>query len=128
MIIFWLLLVCSQIGICELFPESLPIELGDVELIRYRYLDLMAPFGHIYPLTISMEPLKIPYLPLVVKELSINGSCSSTPEELQKMLEFAALHKIKPVIQQFPMSVAGIEEAFKKLEAGEVRYRGVLKA
>lgn len=100
---------------------------SEIELMHGRYFGLMAPFGHIYPLTISMESLKIPYLPLIVKELSIHGSCSSTPEELQKMLEFAALYNIKPMIQQFPMSVAGIEDAFKKLEAGEVRYRGVLK-
>lgn len=87
----------------------------------------MAPFGHIYPLTISMKPLQIPYLPLIIKELSIHGSCSSTPVELQKMLEFVALHNIKPMVQEFPMSVSGINEAFKKLEAGEIRYRGVLK-
>ncbi|CAG8984171.1 hypothetical protein HYALB_00008173 [Hymenoscyphus albidus] len=44
------------------------------------YADLMAPFGHIYPLTIADGNLSFPYLPLVLKELSIHGSCSSSIE------------------------------------------------
>ena len=42
------------------------------------------------------------------------------------MLRFAALHGIRPVIEQFPMSVDGIEDAMTKLEQGEVRYRAVM--
>lgn len=92
-----------------------------------RYIDLMAPFGHIYPLTIADGNLEFPYLPLVLKELSIQGSCSSSAEEVNKMLEFIVAHGIKPVVQTFPMSVAGITDAFSKLNNGEIRYRGVLE-
>ena len=42
------------------------------------------------------------------------------------MLEFAARHNIRPMIQQFPMSVEGIEEAVGKLKEGKLRYRAVL--
>ena len=42
------------------------------------------------------------------------------------MLRFAALHGIRPVIEQFPMSVDGIEDAMTKLEQGKVRYRAVM--
>lgn len=87
----------------------------------------MAPFGHIYPLTIAGGNLNFPYLPLILKELSIHGSCSSSMEEVGKMLDFIVQHGIKPVIEKFPMSVDGIEQAIKKLETGEIRYRAVLE-
>jgi D-arabinose 1-dehydrogenase-like Zn-dependent alcohol dehydrogenase len=44
------------------------------------------------------------------------------------MLQFSALHGIKPIVQTFPMSVDGIEEALKQLDGGKIRYRGVLVA
>lgn len=45
-----------------------------------------------------------------------------------KMLRFAAQHHVEPIIQQFPLTLEGIEEAIGKLERGEVRYRAVLVA
>ena len=44
------------------------------------------------------------------------------------MLDFAARRGVKPVVQTFPMTEAGIEEAFKALQEGKMRYRGVLVA
>jgi len=43
------------------------------------------------------------------------------------MLEFAARHGIRPMIEEFPMTVEGITEAMGKLEGGKLRYRAVLK-
>jgi D-arabinose 1-dehydrogenase-like Zn-dependent alcohol dehydrogenase len=45
-----------------------------------------------------------------------------------QMLDFAAHHGIRPVIETFPMTIEGIEEGFKKLSEGKMRYRGVLVA
>jgi D-arabinose 1-dehydrogenase-like Zn-dependent alcohol dehydrogenase len=87
----------------------------------------MAPFGHIYPLTISEGNLEFPYMAMIGKELSIHGSCSSTPDEVQTMLRFAVKHDIKPSIERFPMTVEGITNAFERLESGKLRYRGVLE-
>lgn len=42
------------------------------------------------------------------------------------VLEFAALHKIKPVIQTYPMTEEGITEAMNKLDRGEVHFRAVI--
>lgn len=42
------------------------------------------------------------------------------------VLEFAALHQIKPVVQTYPMTKEGITEAMDKLERGEVHFRAVL--
>jgi D-arabinose 1-dehydrogenase-like Zn-dependent alcohol dehydrogenase len=43
-----------------------------------------------------------------VKELSIHGSCSSSSEEIKKMLPFIVDHKIKPKVEKFPISAEGI--------------------
>ncbi|KAL7893078.1 GroES-like protein [Trichoderma sp. SZMC 28014] len=91
------------------------------------YIEVMAPYGHIYPLTITHGNLEFPYMPMIVKELSIHVSCSSTPDEVQTMLQFAVKHGIKPSIERFPMTVEGITNAFERLESGKLRYRGVLE-
>ena len=88
----------------------------------------MQPFGRIYPLTVSTEDLVIPFLPFLLKEISFVGQCTSTSASVDRMLEFAAFHGVKPILEQYPLSIDGINEALKKLQAGEVRYRGVLKA
>lgn len=44
-----------------------------------------------------------------------------------RMLDFAARHNINPIIQEFPMTIEGIEEAFETMENGSLRYRAVLK-
>lgn len=44
------------------------------------------------------------------------------------MVEFAASHGIKPVLEKFPLTEEGIDASFKKLRDGEMRYRGVLVA
>jgi D-arabinose 1-dehydrogenase-like Zn-dependent alcohol dehydrogenase len=41
------------------------------------------------------------------------------------MLEFAAFHKIEPIIEKFPMTEESINEAMDKLDHGDVHYRAV---
>jgi len=86
----------------------------------------MKPFGKIFPLTISEEDLVIPFLPFLVKELAFVGSCASTPDSVEQMLKFAAEKGIKPVLEEFDMTVEGINAALKRLGDGKMRYRGVL--
>jgi D-arabinose 1-dehydrogenase-like Zn-dependent alcohol dehydrogenase len=92
-----------------------------------RYLPMMVLSGTIYPLSVSQGDLKVPYIPILSSGLKIQDSLVAAREIHREMLEFAAIHNIKPVIEKFPMNVAGVEEAFKKLE-GAMRYRGVLVA
>jgi D-arabinose 1-dehydrogenase-like Zn-dependent alcohol dehydrogenase len=42
------------------------------------------------------------------------------------MLDFAARHKVQPVIEKFAFSEEGLAEALGKLNSGKLRYRGVL--
>lgn len=93
-----------------------------------QYLPILAPGATIYPLTVSKDDLTIPYGPINSKELRIQGSVVAARNVLMQMLDFAAHHNIRPIIETFPMTIEGIEEAFKKLEDGKMRYRGVLVA
>jgi D-arabinose 1-dehydrogenase-like Zn-dependent alcohol dehydrogenase len=92
------------------------------------YLPIMAPGGTIYPLTVSADDLKMPYMGIILSGLKIQGSLVAAREIHREMLEFAAAHNISPIIQKFPLSKQGVEEAFKTLEDGQMRYRGVLVA
>jgi D-arabinose 1-dehydrogenase-like Zn-dependent alcohol dehydrogenase len=93
-----------------------------------QFLPVMAPSGSIYPLSVSNDDFSIPYMPVLISELKIQGSLVAAREVHREMLRFAALHQIRPIIEQFPMTVDGITEAMKKLEDGGMRYRGVLVA
>ncbi|KAI0838869.1 GroES-like protein [Hypoxylon sp. FL0890] len=88
---------------------------------------ILAPGATVHPLTIAGGKFEIPYMPLVASAITIQGSVVAPRYIHQRMLEFAALHKIKPVVQTFPMTEAGIQEAMEKLEKGQIHFRAVLK-
>jgi D-arabinose 1-dehydrogenase-like Zn-dependent alcohol dehydrogenase len=90
------------------------------------YLPIMAPSGTVYPLSVSGGDLKLPYMPVLLAGLKIQGSLVAARQIHRQMLEFAAVHHIRPIIERFPMNVQGVEQAFKKLEEGNMRYRGVI--
>lgn len=92
------------------------------------YLNVMAPGGIISPLSVDMNDLKIPYMPLLVNGLRVQGGIVSARQVHRDMLEFAALHNIKPVKMTFPMTLEGVRDSLKTLEEGKMRYRGVLVA
>ena len=55
---------------------------------------------------------------------SISGSPVGSPANIAKMLEFAAVHDIKPVVEHFKFDQ--VNEAIEHLESGKARYRIVL--
>ena len=65
-------------------------------------------------------------MPLILNGLTVQGSVVASRYIQNRMLEFAALHKIQPIVEKFPMSAKGIEESMAKLEKGDMRYRGLL--
>ncbi|TVY34128.1 alcohol dehydrogenase [Lachnellula subtilissima] len=93
-----------------------------------QFLPIMAPGGTIYPLSVSSEDLKMPYMPIISSELTVQGSLVAARQVQREMLAFAALHQIRPIIETFPLTVEGIEESMSKLEEGKMRYRAVLVA
>ncbi|KAJ5683660.1 uncharacterized protein N7477_000005 [Penicillium maclennaniae] len=92
------------------------------------YLNVMAPNGVISPLSVDENDLKIPYMPLLANGLRIQGGIVSARQVHRDMLEFAALHNIKPVKMTFPMTLEGVKDSLKTLKEGNMRYRGVLVA
>ncbi|KAJ6625776.1 chaperonin 10-like protein [Mycena sp. CBHHK59/15] len=90
------------------------------------FLDVMQPEGTIYPLTVSSGDLAIPVIPVVAQGLTVQGSSVASRAVHKKMLEFAARHGIRPIIERFPMTKSGVEEGMAKLRDGKMRYRGVL--
>lgn len=94
----------------------------------HLYLSVMAPGGVISPLSVDSNDLKIPYMPLLVTGLRIQGGIVSARQIHREMLEFAAQHGIKPVKMTFPLTLAGVNESMKTLADGKMRYRGVLVA
>ena len=88
----------------------------------------MATGGTIYPLTVSTEATSIHLYSLVSNGLRIQGTSVAARTSTRRMLEFAAMHGIKPVIMEWQMDKAGIEDAMEALRTRKVRYRAVLKA
>ncbi|OTA78190.1 hypothetical protein M434DRAFT_402280 [Hypoxylon sp. CO27-5] len=90
-------------------------------------LPILSPGATIQPLTVGGGNFEIPYFPLLANAITIQASVVAPRYIHRRMLDFAALHKIKPVVQTFPMTEAGIKEAMDKLEKGEIYFRAVLK-
>lgn len=92
------------------------------------FLPTLAPGATIFPLTISLGELKIPYMPLLGGQLRIQGSIVAARQVQREMLAFAARHSIVPIIEKFDMDVNGITAAMQRLDEGKMRYRGVIVA
>jgi D-arabinose 1-dehydrogenase-like Zn-dependent alcohol dehydrogenase len=88
----------------------------------------MAPQSHIIMLGLTPDPLEIPFLPFILKEISIHGALTSKPQEFEAMLEFSSKNDVRPIIEEFPMTEEGVAKAVAKLNDGSIRYRGVLVA
>ncbi|KAK3073775.1 hypothetical protein LTR53_004355 [Teratosphaeriaceae sp. CCFEE 6253] len=91
-------------------------------------IPILAPGATIHPLSVDDGNFAIPQMPLILNGITIQGSVVASRYIHNRMLQFASLHNIQPVVEKFPMTTKGIEEAMAKLEAGEMRYRGVLIA
>jgi len=87
----------------------------------------MAPASTIFPITVAQEDFSIPYMPMIVNGIRIQGTVVAPRHVHRDMLRFAAHHKIKPINMEFPLSQEGITKAMQTLKDGKMRYRGVLK-
>ncbi len=89
------------------------------------FLSLLHPFGTLCFLGGLEKECQITIANLVERSKMICGSNIGSRPTLREMLEFAALFKIAPQIELFPLSK--VNEAIKKLRKNQIRYRGVLK-
>ncbi|KAI1774953.1 GroES-like protein [Hypoxylon cercidicola] len=92
-----------------------------------QLVPLLAPGASVHPLSVDGGNFEIPYMPLIAIPITVQGSIIASRYIQKRQLEFAALHQIKPVVEVFPMTEAGIKEAMDKLESGQIHFRAVLK-
>ncbi|KAJ7881402.1 NADP-dependent alcohol dehydrogenase-like protein [Mycena leptocephala] len=92
------------------------------------FLSVLKPTGTIYPLSADTGELRLPFFPIFTQGLTIQASMIAARSVHRRMLDFAARHQVKPIIERFPMTKDGVEEGVAKLREGKMRYRGVLVA
>lgn len=90
-----------------------------------QYFALMRPYGNIHFVGVPSENLSFNVMPMLFNRLSLSASPIGSGTQMRAMLEFAAVHDIKPIIEVFPHSKAN--EALQKVRDGAVRFRAVLK-
>jgi len=114
-------------------PEDIEAVAGQIDLILSTvnvkldwntYLGALRPKGRLHLVGATTEPLDLSVFPLLMGQRSVSGSPVGSPSNIARMLEFAAQHEIKPVIETF--SFEQVNEAMARLKSGETRYRIVL--
>jgi alcohol/geraniol dehydrogenase (NADP+) len=88
------------------------------------YLGTMNQKGRLVYVGAVLEPLGLSAFPLVMGQRSVAGSSVGSPGVMAKMLDFAARHDVKPVIETYRFE--DVNEAIARLRSGEARYRIVL--
>ncbi len=103
---------------------DLIISTVNVTLDWNAYVETLKPRGRLHFVGVVLDPLSLALFPLIGGQRSISGSPVGSPATIATMLDFAARHNIKPVIEKFHFEQAN--EALKKLDQGKIHYRAVL--
>ena len=67
------------------------------------YINVLRPKGRLHIVGAVMEPLPIPLFPLLFGQKSVSASPLGSPFTAGVMLEFAARHKIEPLVETYPI-------------------------
>ncbi len=103
---------------------DLVISTVNVKLDWDAYLATLKPRGRLHFVGATLEPLDIGVFPLIGGQRAVSGSPVGSPAVIAEMLDFAARHGIKPVIETFKFEQ--VNEALERLRSGGARYRIVL--
>ncbi len=103
---------------------DLIISTVNVKLDWNAYMSTLNTRGRMHFVGATLEPLDIGVFPLIMGQKSVSGSPVGSPAVIAEMLDFAARHDIKPVIETFAFDQ--VNEAMDRLRSGEARYRIVL--
>lgn len=88
------------------------------------FLGLLRRDGTFVNLGVPDEPLSIPAMSLLRNRRSIAGTLSGGLLETQEMIDFCAAHKIGAQVEV--IGANNIDEAYRRLQRGDVRYRFVI--
>lgn len=89
------------------------------------YLSTLKAKGRLHFVGATTEPLDISVMPMIFGQKIISASPVGSPANIEKMLEFAAHHDIKPAIELFKFD--DINDAIERVKSGKARYRVVLE-
>ncbi|WP_343221741.1 NADPH-dependent aldehyde reductase Ahr [Persicirhabdus sediminis] len=103
---------------------DLIISTVNVKLNWDLYLGTLKPKGRLHFVGATLEPLDINVFSLISAQRQVSGSPVGSPQTIAQMLEFAKLHGIQPVVEEFPL--ADVNEAIARLKSGKAQYRVVL--
>jgi len=95
---------------------------------KFLVKNVLSRAGTIVPLCAPHSNLELPATPMFFDGYNIHSSLVASRGVHDDMLTFAARHGIKPKLERFPFTEAGLQEAVEKLKEGKIRYRGVLIA
>ena len=90
------------------------------------FLGLLSVDGVLVNTGVPSQPLSVEATALLNNRRSIAGTRSGGIAETQEMLEFCAAHGIRAEIET--IDADGIDEAFARIERGDVRFRFVIDA
>ncbi len=96
----------------------------NVELPWDQYIAMLKPKGKLH-LVGAAPAVSSAVFPLIAGQRSIGASPLGSPYATNQLLQFAARHQIRPLIETFPLSE--VNEALARLASGKARYRIVLK-
>jgi D-arabinose 1-dehydrogenase-like Zn-dependent alcohol dehydrogenase len=94
---------------------------------RFLKKEILARTGTIVPLTADgSQPMALPSLNMFFNGYNVHSSLVASRKNHDDMLRFAAVHGIKPAVEEFKMDEEGWASALERLHSGKVRYRAVL--
>jgi uncharacterized zinc-type alcohol dehydrogenase-like protein len=88
------------------------------------YLELLRPKGTMCFVGAQTKPIEVPFFSIISGRKSVTASNIGSRPDIRTMLEFAAKHKVKAVIEEF--SLADVNKAIDRVRSGKIRYRAVL--
>jgi uncharacterized zinc-type alcohol dehydrogenase-like protein len=97
----------------------------NVKLDWNGYVSALRPKGRLHIVGATLEPLDLGAFPLIVGQRSVSGSPVGSPANIAAMLDFAARHDVKPVIETY--ALAEVNDALDHLRSGNAHYRIVLR-
>ncbi|KAJ2079198.1 hypothetical protein H4R24_003946 [Coemansia sp. RSA 988] len=89
-----------------------------------KYISRMNFGGTIVLLATPTGKMSFAPSEFIFSGIALTGSLMGGADMLQKTLDFAAEHSIRPIIERFPMEK--VNDALKLVDSGKVRYRAVL--
>lgn len=104
---------------------DLVISTVNVKLDWNLYLNTLRPRGRLHFVGATLEPLDIGVFSMLGAQRSVSASPVGSPKTIAKMLDFSALHAIRPRIERF--AFADVNDAIARLRSGEAHYRVVLE-